>query len=843
MRCLVLLLLLACARGSPEAALRARLGVPDSAKQVLVFAQNAHLDIDWQKTFPDYYDSYVADIFGGAQQILLAQPRARYAIAEMAYLRRELLVHPERTPTWKVRAARGQLRVVGGGMTSPDTLLPSTELLLRDFMYGRAVADSIGAPLTGAAWLPDSFGHAATVPDLLASLGYSAVFLGRIDGAPTLFEDLSGKRRHALPGSTAARLRDLGSADFIWRGPGGGRLLAHWQPRGIYCTGDDIDYDEPFQPAGGHLGPFKGDDPGFTDGRIESYRSALAPFARTPYLLVPVGCDFQHPKPRLIEYLDGYNRRHAGAFAVAASFDDYVQLVLAHAADLPEIEADLTPYFMGFYGSRPGLKRAVRDAARAFLAAEPFAAALGMPQPAPEALAELTLSNHHDFITGTSTDEVLGGEQLPLARRAQAAGEEALAEVARALSARIPSAPGAVARVLALNPSSAAQGALAEVASSQPLHAGDAQVESGAGSLRIGVPDLPPFSWRAVDLLPGSLAVAPQVSLVEAGDAVVLSNARVRAVIAKAGITSLVIDGQELLAGPSLLFKDYADDGGLWRLGHEMPGCKLRPLEAPAAGGALEVKLASPLSAVVAIRSPQGAREVRLDAGAAALDVAVEAAAPMGVTRNVTFALAEVGPLFASQPGGVARRQGDLLFAPTFWPAVDFALAGSTALLLRQATGVRFAGGTLEVMAVRDARSEACDVLGGSGSDPGVHRIEWRLGRAAGPAEAARAAQAFDRPAIVIAVPLPSGAGDLPAAQQLVRLDGPGLVSAVKPAERGRGAILRAQLFSAPLTLTLLGPLRGRPLSRSDSTESDIASAGSLAFDPAAGALQTVRLR
>src|SRR5579864_3572708 len=75
---------------TPEDALRARLGVPGDAKTVILFGQNAHLDIDWQKTFPAYYQSYVQDIFLQARQLLDGQDRAHYSIAEMGYLKRHL---------------------------------------------------------------------------------------------------------------------------------------------------------------------------------------------------------------------------------------------------------------------------------------------------------------------------------------------------------------------------------------------------------------------------------------------------------------------------------------------------------------------------------------------------------------------------------------------------------------------------------------------------------------------------------------------------------------------------------------------------------------------------------
>jgi len=45
-----------------ERALRERLGIPLDAERVIMFGQNAHLDIDWQHTFDDYYALFVADL-------------------------------------------------------------------------------------------------------------------------------------------------------------------------------------------------------------------------------------------------------------------------------------------------------------------------------------------------------------------------------------------------------------------------------------------------------------------------------------------------------------------------------------------------------------------------------------------------------------------------------------------------------------------------------------------------------------------------------------------------------------------------------------------------------------
>jgi hypothetical protein len=875
-----------------EIALRAKLGVPRDAKKVMVFSQTAHLDIDWQKTFDEYYAAFVGDVLTEAGVILKTQPRAFYSVAEMAYLEHHLATHPDEIPVWRDAAQRGALRIVGGGMTTPDTLLPETELLFRDYLYGIQFAEERLGAHPRAAWLPDSFGHAGTVPDLLSAAGFTSVGFARIDGAPTLFEKIIHPERGPKPGSTAEHLQQVGSADFVWRGSGGAHVLAHYMTLNLYCTGDNIDYDENLQVPGGHIASFSGDDPAFTDGQIDSYLAALDPYAKTPYRFVTVGCDFQHPKPRLIEYLDGYNRRHydaTGVWAVAASFEDYEMFVSSWQDVLPEIATDFTPYYMGFYGSRAAVKRGSRDAARPFFLAETFATALDaegatMMQSAAPALRNLTRANHHDFVTGTATDTVVSREQLPLLATAQSAGEATLAQVAKAIARRVPAAPGAVARVLALNGSGIPRDDVAEVVlpisgTALPVHA----VANGrevplelvsvpkagdtTATIRLAIEALAPFSWRVIDLLPGATpsAAAVKLDLLDASGApaqggavvrVVLSNTHVHAEWnAAAGsfaLTSLVIDGVEAIARRSFEVRDYKDTGGLWRTGNEMNGCELTPFATAPITETLEVIDSTSLLVRVAFHSATTVREASLGAGATGLSLAVTTGAAEATTRTMALSLAVPAgaTLTTSVAGGFAERLPERLYSPTFWPATEWASVGGWAILARQSTGVRMSTpGDVELMAVRDARSEQCDVEGGVGSDTAQHRIEWRIERAASPAASARQGQAFNRPISLSVVGVDQASTlDLPQEESLIQVEGEGIVTALKPAERGGGVVLRALLTPGPLTLHLPAALAKRTLSIVDAVERDkkiIGPAGATVVLDAAsyGSIATIRLQ
>src|SRR5262249_25607895 len=157
--------------------------------------------------------------------------------------------------------------IVGGGMTSPDTLLPNEEALVRDYLLGSLFAERALGTQVRTAWVPDSFGHSAALPDLLSAMGIGAIGFGRADGARDPFEVQYEHLLPDQPGSTAGALADAKSADFVWTGPGGGELLAHFMPVALYCQGDTIDLQGLILP-GGRVGIDRTHDPAYTNAQI-----------------------------------------------------------------------------------------------------------------------------------------------------------------------------------------------------------------------------------------------------------------------------------------------------------------------------------------------------------------------------------------------------------------------------------------------------------------------------------------------------------------------------------------------------------------------------------------------
>jgi hypothetical protein len=506
-----------------EERLRASLGIPKDARQVLVFAETSHWDPNWLHTTEEYYALTIPNILGRVLRELEAEPRRIFSIESLFFLQ----LYWDRNPAERERIRslvnERRLRLTGTGITTPDTVLPDTEAILRDDAYGQAwLADNGMTVEPRVASLPDDFGHSPALPSLLVALGFEMAAVTRIDGMYFVGSDYRLKSAFPRPGSSAELLaKELRTADFVWRGPDGSEVLCHWNPF-TYFQGDLL----------AHVGVVRWMDRvyGFSwrteahvARRIRGYVRELSPLSRLPYLLCPIGGDFNGPIADLVSLLDRYNRVHygtTGVFALCAGLDDYLALVGCHRAELPVVSLDPNPYWMGFYASRPEAKRRCQRIVRKLVLAEKLsvlpalAASDGdgdVEQRLRRAWDWTVLSNHHDFITGTSPDRIWREEQQPWLEQAEGIADDALA------------------RIRGRRP------APRTTESASP----------------------PRFCLEG-----GELSV-------ETDDYRVVMSAK-----AGGAMTSLCLRGSqaELLSGPANDLVCYADSGGLWRMGHEYLG-------------------------------------------------------------------------------------------------------------------------------------------------------------------------------------------------------------------------------------------------------------------------------
>jgi alpha-mannosidase len=744
------------ATAASEACVRRELGIPPDAQRVAIVSQSSHLDWDWRHTFEIYFQGPLVDpflfLFTGTVDTILsdavglmvpahgAKAHYYYSVAEMGFLARFVEAHPQLIDP--LRAVGHDLRIVGGGITSPDSLLPPGESFIRDYLVGKTWVDAtLGLPIRQA-WLPDDFGHDSQLPIVLEAMGFDGVGFGRVPGVDTTVTSLGFVPPAA--GSVADGLLHDG-LDFVWRAADGSSALAHWMPGG-YCQGDWA------------LGAVPGHEPTDPFARLVATDGAAS---RTPYIFIPVGCDFARPRPDLLELVDAWNANdyaRTGVWMVAATFDHYVQLVTAHRAALPVRRFDPTPYWTGFYATRPLLKGMHLRATQALLAAETFGAIadaagrghrgtwLAGVQARTAAIhagwETLVPGNHHDFITGTALDPVYEDEQLPRLTAALTSGEgertRALGEIVAAIRPRV---GNEAATVVVFNPLGFERHGLVEVNGADAAQAASARLQGleqpSAEGGRLFLARVPSLGYATEHLARAASPAVGRASLVVEpdGTAAVLENDLLRATVrqdAAWGITSLIDkrSGAEIIAAGQVgnALVPYADEGGLYRFGSEMEGCSLQPLSMTAMGGAPTVSERGPLrvrlvtQTIVDGRSFQ--KEYQLVAGEPFLRMISTGSAAAGTSVMVHFPLA--GPVDSLIHGTpyhwdrkLPERAGPLTFeathgflVPRFDGRARVAIfhAGVPAWAVRR-------DGLVVGALWRNANQEKCDLYGADGTD------------------------------------------------------------------------------------------------------------------------------
>ena len=634
-----------------EDALRHRLGIPPDAPQVMVVTESTHWDPDWLCTSDEYFRFCVQPTLDLAIDALTAEPRRIFSVECAFFPQMYWQRRPDRRDAFRALANEGRLRFTGSGVTTPDTLIPEDELLLRDLLLGQEWLRINGmSQEPRVLYLPDSFGHSPGLPSILDAAGVPYAAVCRIDGMRFPGAEFEAASHFPVPCSSAATLTDLGTADFVWRGPGGSEVLAHWHSHG-YGHGDML-ASGGFTRALGLPLSWRNRREDHVAARIERFAEQLNPLARTPYLLLAIGLDFVRPIPRLVELIDRWNGAgyaRTGMWLVNAGLDDYLDLVDTRRDFLPTIELDPNPYWTGFYSTRPQLKRACRDLGRQLIAIDHQRARSVMNRPsigddsdppAPDATAwwVAAMSNHHDFVTGTSPDRVAHAEQWPLisdALRAATTGHSATSDV-----------PDKVANVETADTTS---GATAPARSSPVGSSG---------------PNSSTPCWSRD---------GPIVTVTTRHHTAVFDESRGGSLINLTDST-----GRELIGRPSLVLVARRESGGLWRMGNEFPGGYWSRTDASRNHPAIvEVTrgLGTTTASMLASVDGRPARIV-VEFADHAPGMLVRTMIEPRLRRTITLEIIhanQIDQLIMHQPGGVIERPLHRRFDPTFWPLHSFA--------------------------------------------------------------------------------------------------------------------------------------------------------------------------
>jgi alpha-mannosidase len=605
----------------PEQALRHALGIPDSATHVLVLEPSAHLDWDWISTFCDYYNGNgsghpaVKDTFTTAISLMHhyqdAQQRYHYTICEMAYLKAYLEDPAYARQKQALQNLTNVLSISGGGMTSADNLICHGEAFIRNYLLGRKwVADTLNITVANQLWIPDDFGHDAQLPVVVQAMGYQGVGFWRIPSVGPLV----GTCAVPTPSAPSSVLSKVG-LDFIWQAADGSHVQAHWL-HNSYCEGNP----SALSSYAGSAIPWNQ----ATKDAFTQFVIANMAFSPTPYMFVPIDCDFTAPYLNLPHIVACWNACNgwsntnpdcvagtlppslAGVYIVVATFDMYMQLVKAYAtggngtSTLSALAMRPNPYYSGCYVSHPDLKQYHYATTRALLAAEALELiveylgwadaatwaqqAAGYRGALTNAWMLLAPSTHHDYITGTAPDSVYAAEQSKDLTQAFSAAADVQAQVLNAIASAIAAAPQTDEQPVAVfNPTGICQSGLVELPAprntawmSVRSDNGYSPVQTTAEGSVLFLAVSPSFGYTTVYLSTQSPTI-PAPTLQATHDSTkntyTLMNEYLSAEIGVQGIVDLVdlATNTHIFSAPGNAILFYEDGGNIYRFANEIP--------------------------------------------------------------------------------------------------------------------------------------------------------------------------------------------------------------------------------------------------------------------------------
>src|ERR1700738_3237849 len=168
---------------------------------------HTHWDREWYRPF-EHFRLELARVVDGVLDVLERNPEfPSFTLDGQAIVLEDYLeVRPENEGRLRALLAAGRIEV-GASYQLPDEFLVGAEPLVRNLLLGRAVCERFGAEPSPVGYLPDSFGHPAQLPQLLAGFGIGSFIFSR---------------------GVGDELDELGVV-FGWRSPDGSEVLAFQQ--------------------------------------------------------------------------------------------------------------------------------------------------------------------------------------------------------------------------------------------------------------------------------------------------------------------------------------------------------------------------------------------------------------------------------------------------------------------------------------------------------------------------------------------------------------------------------------------------------------------------------------
>ena len=287
---------------------------------------NAHLDPAWLWRWSEGWQEASAT-FKAALELLKEEDEVVISRGDAVLYQWLEESHPELIEAVKPYVASGRWQIVGGWIVQSDCNLPCGEAFIRQALLGKRYFSKRFGVTVQTAYCVDSFGHAATLPSLLAGCGFTSYVMMR-------------------PNSNE---KHLPSNLFRWRGPDGAEVLVFRIPVAYTTSQDDFE---------AHFDAVLAQSPQEVDSTMCFY--GVGDHGGGP-TKAQVACVHRLQKREDVEVL----------FSDPQTFFDEVR---PQANALPVVCDELQYHAIGCYSAVSAIKHKHRRAENALLEAETFAA-------------------------------------------------------------------------------------------------------------------------------------------------------------------------------------------------------------------------------------------------------------------------------------------------------------------------------------------------------------------------------------------------------------------------------------------------------------------------------------
>ncbi|MHB1357843.1 MAG: glycoside hydrolase family 38 N-terminal domain-containing protein, partial [Anaerolineae bacterium] len=367
---------------------------------------HSHIDMNWLWTWDETVDVIKRD-FIAMDDLISRYPGFHFSQSQASTYKAMEDQYPEVLRKVKQRVAEGKWEVTANTWVEGDLNMACGEALVRQLLYTRPYIKKLFGVSPRICWEPDTFGHVATLPQLLRQVGVDYYY-------------------HCRAGQ--------GQSVFWWEGIDGSRVLSFNDPLGY---GGIINADSIVYPA---------------------LDAAKRYGLKHSFFVYGVGDHGGSGTARDIEHAQILFKQPYLPQAVMSDSIGFYDHARTAASDLPVIQGELNTTFEGCYTSHGDIKKLNRQAENGLLTAEALAAVAATLTKTCYPINELgdawriTLFHQfHDILCGCAIGATYQDATLAM-QPALAAADHITTNSAAALSAEVNTGNGEGSRIVVWNP-------------------------------------------------------------------------------------------------------------------------------------------------------------------------------------------------------------------------------------------------------------------------------------------------------------------------------------------------------------------------------------------------------